>query len=110
MEKQKLSFALPVIILGIFSILFCWCYGVFGLLLNIIALILAHINTKSYKENPDLYSNYSSLKVGKVINYIGLILNILFLIFIIWFFMLIGFENLQDEELMQEKIREIFGV
>ncbi|MBN8567072.1 MAG: DUF4190 domain-containing protein [Flavobacteriales bacterium] len=109
MEKQKLPNSTAILILGIFSILTCCCYGVLGILLSVIALYLANKDTQLYMENKELYSNYSNIKTGKVLAYIGLILSIIYLIFIIWLFATFGYEGMQDQELMEEKIREMFG-
>jgi hypothetical protein len=109
MEKQKLPNSTAILILGIFSILTCCCYGVLGILLSVIALYLANKDTQLYMENKELYSNYSNIKTGKVLAYIGLILSIIYLLFVIWLFVTFGYEGMQDQELMEEKIREMFG-
>ncbi|MFY7741779.1 MAG: CCC motif membrane protein [Flavobacterium sp.] len=109
MEKQKLPNSTAILILGIFSILTCCCYGVLGILLSVIALYLANKDTQLYMENKESYSNYSNIKTGKVLAYIGLILSIIYLLFVIWLFVTFGYEGMQDQELMEEKIREMFG-
>jgi hypothetical protein len=109
MEKQKLPNATAVIILGIFSILTCCCYGVLGIILGVVALVLAKKDTQLYLENPELYSNYSNIKTGKVLAYIGLVLSFIYLLLVIWMIATFGFEEMQDQELMQEKIREMLG-
>lgn len=109
MEKQKLPNSTAILILGIFSILTCCCYGVLGILLSVIALYLANKDKQLYMENKELYSNYSNIKTGKVLAYIGLILSIIYLLFVIWLFVTFGYEGMQDQELMEEKIREMFG-
>jgi ABC-type transport system involved in multi-copper enzyme maturation permease subunit len=109
MEKQKLPNSTAILILGIFSILTCCCYGVLGILLSVIALYLANKDTQLYMENKELYSNYSNIKTGKVLAYIGLILSIIYLLFVFWLFVTFGYEGMQDQELMEEKIREMFG-
>uniref|UniRef100_UPI004049BBB5 CCC motif membrane protein n=1 Tax=Flavobacterium sp. TaxID=239 RepID=UPI004049BBB5 len=109
MEKQKLSYATGVLILGILSVLSSCCYGI-GLLFSIIALVLFSIDAKKYRMNPDLYDNYSTLNVGRILAIIGLVLSVLFITFIVWFIMQIGLENLQDQEAVQQAIEEMFGV
>lgn len=108
MEKQKLPNATAVLVLGILSILGTCCYG-FGIVFSIVALILFTIDVKKYKANPDLYSNYSNLNVGRILSIISLILSILFISMIVWFIMQIGIENFQDEEALQEALQEMFG-
>ena len=53
--KQKLPNATAVLVLGILSILTCCCYGVIGLILGIVALVLASRDMKLYFENPESY-------------------------------------------------------
>ncbi|MBA9072079.1 hypothetical protein GGR22_000205 [Flavobacterium gossypii] len=105
MEKQKLPNAQAVLILGILSILTCCCYGVIGLILGIIAIVLAKKDTKLYLENPELYSNYSNINTGKILAYIGIALSAIYLIVNIYFYVAIGPEGIQ--EMQQEWIRQI---
>jgi len=65
MEKRKLPNANAVLILGIVSILTCCCYGVVGLVLGIVALILAKKDIALYNENPELYEGYSNINTGR---------------------------------------------
>ncbi|WP_291868479.1 CCC motif membrane protein [Maribacter sp.] len=107
MEQQKLPNTGAIIGLSIASILLCWCYGVLGLLLSIVALILASKATKAYNTEPELYSDFGSLKTGKILAIIGIVLNVLFLLFMVWLiFSVIGVDALQDEELMKERLEE----
>jgi uncharacterized membrane protein len=108
MEKQKLPNATAVLVLGILSVLGTCCYG-FGIVFSIVALILFTIDVKKYKANPDLYSNYSNLNVGRILAIISLVLSVLFLSMIVWFIMQIGLENFQDEEALRQAIQEMFG-
>lgn len=105
MEKQKLPNAQAVLILGILSILTCCCYGVIGLILGIIALVLAKKDTKLYTENPELYSNYSNIKTGKILAYIGIVLSAIYLIANIYFYAAYGPEEIQ--QMQEEWIRQI---
>ncbi len=109
MEKQKLPNATAVIILGILSILTCCCYGILGIILGVIALVLAKKDAQLYLENPELYSNYANIKTGKVLAYIGLVLSFIYLLLVIWMIATFGFEGMQNQELMQEQIREMLG-
>ena len=108
MEKQKLPNATAVLVLGILSILGTCCYG-FGIVFSIVALILFAIDVKKYKANPDLYSNYSNLNVGRILAIISLVISVLFISMIVWFIMQIGLENFQDEEALQQAIQELLG-
>lgn len=109
MEKQKLPNATAVLVLGILSIVTCCCYGILGLILGIIGLYLAKKDADLYLANTDLYSNYNNIKTGKILCYIGLVLNVIYLLLCVWMIATFGFETLQDQELMQQKMQEMFG-
>lgn len=109
MQTQKLPNATTVLILGIISIITCCCYGVVGLITGGVGLSMAKKDLKLYNENPELYSNYSNLKIGRVLCIIGIILSALWLVYMIIIFSAVGLEGMQDPELMQEKIREMMG-
>jgi hypothetical protein len=107
MENQKLPNATAVLILGILSILGCCCYGVVGIILAIVALVLAKKDMVLYKENPQNYDNFKNLNTGKILAIIGLSLSILYLLFMIFAISYFGFDNLNDPEKLQEIIREM---
>ena len=107
MENQKLPNATAVLVLGILSILFCWCYGIIGIILSVIALVLASKDSALYKINPEIYSNYGNLNAGRIMAIIGLILNVLFLAYMAWVISYIGIENLSDPEKLQDIIRNM---
>jgi hypothetical protein len=76
-----------VLVLGILSIVGCFCYTLPGLIMGIIALVLAKKGNDIYKTNPNSYtiSSYNNLKAGKVCAIIGKIISALsFLIFIVF--------------------------
>ena len=106
MEKQTLQNSTLILILGILSIITCCCYGILGLPLGIVALVLASKSTKIYAENPELYTGFNNVKTGKILAIIGLVLNIIFLVYLIWIISAIGWDALQDPELIREKILE----
>lgn len=66
----------PVLILGILSIVCCWCYGIISIVLGVIALVLASGGEKEYRLNPAAYTiaSYKNLKAGKTCAVIGLCL------------------------------------
>ena len=109
MEQQKLPNATLILVFGILSILTCCCYGVVGLILGIVAIVLAKKATDLYSENPEIYTGIQNVKTGKILAIIGVSLSILYLLFVIWAIIVFGWENMQDQELMQEKIREMMG-
>jgi len=81
-----------VLVLGILSIVTFMCYGIVGIILAIIALILAKSGTAEYNANPQKYSltSFNNLKAGKICAIIGLALSCLMLLYIIFIFAFIG--------------------
>jgi hypothetical protein len=82
------TLALPnstaVLVLGILSIVLCFCYGIIGLILGIIALSLSSKDLQRYNLNPGQYtvSSYNNLKAGRVCAIIGTVLSSLYFIII----------------------------
>lgn len=103
MENQKLPNATAVLILGIFSILTCCCYGIFSIILGVVALVLANKDTKLYAENPSIYNNYNNIKIGKILSIIGITLGVIYLIYVIVLFTTLGVEGI--EQMQQEMMR-----
>ena len=95
MEKQKLPNATLVLVLGILSILTCCCWGVIGLILGIVALNLAKKDMAIYYANPEDYSNYSNISIGRVLSIIGIVLSSIYLIFTIYLYSTMGSEGMQ---------------
>lgn len=95
MEKNKLPNATAVLVLGIFSILTCCCYGI-GLVLGIIALVLAAKDRKLYMENPELYSNYGNLNIGRILSIIGIVLTAIYLIFVVYMYAVVGEDGMRE--------------
>lgn len=91
-QPTPLPNATPVLVLGILSIVFCWCYGIIGIILGIIAVVLAGKDRKLYEINPSAYSlsSYNNLKGGRICAIIGLSLSILYIVIIIGYFIFIG--------------------
>ena len=81
-----------VLVLGILSIVLCFCYGLIGMTLGIIALVLASKGTTIYKANPNAYSltSYNNLKAGKICAIIGVVLSAIYLIFIVIYILILG--------------------
>jgi hypothetical protein len=77
--------ATAVLVLGIVSIVGCFCYGVVGLICGIIALVLYGKDKKLYAQNPQGYtpSSYNNLKSGRVCALIGLIISAIYLLVVI---------------------------
>lgn len=81
-----------VLVLGILSIVFCWCIGIVGLTLGIIALVLANKGNRVYVSNQNQYTvaSYNNLKAGKICAIIGTILSGLYLLYYIFLVCFIG--------------------
>jgi hypothetical protein len=89
---QNTPNSIGVLVLGILSIVFCWCYGLLSIILGIVALVLASQGEKLYNANPQQYSlaSYKNLKAGKICAIIGLSLAALWVIFLIIYFIVVG--------------------
>ncbi|KQS91906.1 CCC motif membrane protein [Chryseobacterium sp. Leaf394] len=107
MNQQSLPNATAVLVLGILSLVACFCYGIPGIICGVIALVLYSKDKKLYMANPQLYNNYSNLNTGRILAIIGVVLGVLFLAFMIWYISLIGFEALSDPELLKERMEEL---
>lgn len=97
--------ATAVLILGILSIIGCCFYGI-GLIFGIIALVLARKDMKLYKANPNAYSNYSTLNIGRILSIIGIVLFVVMIAFVLVMGSAIGWDALSNEELMRERMEE----
>lgn len=106
MEKRNLPNGTAVLVLGILSILTCCCYGVIGLTLGIIALVLAKKDLKLYQENPELYLNYKNINTGKILAIIGVVLSSIYLVFNIYLYVFVGEQGIKDiQKNLMEKLK-----
>jgi predicted membrane protein len=108
MENNKLPNANIVLILGILSVITCICYGIFGILFGVIALVLAQKDMKLDRSNDIVYTNYQTVNIGRVLAIIGIVLGVLFIIMMIWVISIVGMDALGDENLMRERLQEYF--
>ncbi len=103
----QMQLALPnstaVLVLGILSIIGCWCYGIFGLILGVIGLVLGKRDMQLYQQNPNAYtaSSYGNVKAGRICSIIGVAGGGAYILFLIVyviiygaFFALNGFANI----------------
>jgi hypothetical protein len=90
--QTPLPNATPVLVLGIISLVGCFCYGVVGLVCSIIALVLAKKDLRLYKETPSAYTegSYNNLKAGRVCAIVGLSLSALYVLFLIIYIAFVG--------------------
>ena len=95
MERRTLPNATAVLVLGILSILTCCCYGL-GLVLGIIAIVLAQKDMKLYRESPELYTNYPNLNIGRILAIIGVSLTAIYLAITVYFYATVGEAGVQE--------------
>lgn len=73
-----------VLVLGILSIVMCWTYGIIGLILGIVAIVLHRKDKAVYLTNPSVYEqSFKNSKAGNICAIIGVVLSALFVIYII---------------------------
>ncbi|OJX50009.1 MAG: hypothetical protein BGO88_08870 [Flavobacterium sp. 38-13] len=75
------------------SIIAAFCYGFFGIVLGIIALVIARNDMQLHRENPGEYDGYPNLSAGRVCAIIGLSLGSLFFIGLFFLFFLSAIVN-----------------
>ncbi|WP_231464102.1 CCC motif membrane protein [Pedobacter sp. Leaf132] len=107
MGFQNLPNATIVLVLGILSIAFCCCYGILGLIPAIIALVLSKKDKALYELNPSMYteSSFKNLKAGRICAIVGLVLNIISLLYYIAIIVIFGFGMMNDPQKMQEILK-----
>jgi len=84
--RQNLPNSKTVLVLGLLSIVFSsWYFSVIGVVLSILALVLANRDLSLYYSNQSQYtlSSFNNLKAGRVCAIIGLAVAIVFFIFFI---------------------------
>jgi hypothetical protein len=84
-SPKQLPNATGVLVLGILSIVMCFLYGIIGIILGIIALVLHKKDKELYASNPIAYeASFKNSNAGKVCAIIGLSLSALYLLFILF--------------------------
>jgi hypothetical protein len=91
-QQPSLPNSTGVLVLGILSIVFCWTYGLVGLILGIIALALSSKANTIYQQNPNMYSiaSYKNMKAGRVCAIIGTVISAVWLLIIIIMLAFVG--------------------
>ena len=107
MEQQKLPNATLILVFGIISIVTCCCYGVLGLIFGIIAMVMAKKATATYMENPEQYTGFKNVKTGKILAIIGIILNVIWLGYLIYIYATLGAEGVMN---MNQDMMEQYGM
>lgn len=95
------------LVMGILSIVGCCCYGLPGIIFGIVAIIIAMKSEKLYKTDPENYLGYGNVRAGKIMGIIGLVLGVLFAAYMAWFIGQVGWEALQNPDLLMEKMEEM---
>jgi len=90
--QQPLPNSTAVLVLGILSIAVCWCYGLFGITMGIIALVLSGKARALYLENPELYTegSFKNMKAGRICAIIGTVLSSIYIVVIIIYIAILG--------------------
>ena len=87
MNQQPLPGASTVMTMGIISIVGSLiCCGPFAAIFSIIGLVKAKTAEQLYNANPDQYTDYSNVKTGRILSYIGLAISLIGLILLILYF------------------------
>lgn len=87
MSQQPLPGASTVLTMGILSIVgTLFCCGPFGAIFSIIGLVKAKTANQLYLQSPENYTDYSNVKTGKILSYIGLALAAIYLVLFILYF------------------------
>lgn len=104
MERQPLQYSTLIYVLAILGLPLCCCAG-FGILPAGIAYFISRSELKKFYVNPELYSNQDNIYTGKIIALIVMIINALYLGYIIYILYSLGWEVLQDPALLQERLK-----
>ncbi len=90
--QQILPNGNAVLVLGIISIVGCFCYGLVGLVCGIIALVLGGKALKLIKQNPTAYteSSIKNMRAGRICAIIGTSLSAIYFVIIIIYIILLG--------------------
>lgn len=107
MERQALPNSTLILVLGILSIVGCCCYGIIGLILGIVTIVLAKKATALYAENPELYDGYNNVKTGKILAYVGIGLSVIYIIIMIIGLIIYG--GIEGIEALQREMIEQYG-
>ncbi|MEG0796068.1 MAG: CCC motif membrane protein [Odoribacter sp.] len=92
--QRDLPNSSAILVLGILSLVFCWCYGFIGLILGIIAVVMANGQRKIYLEATSAYteSSFKNLNAGRICGIIGI--SISAFILALWLFIFLGIVTL----------------
>lgn len=91
-RQQTLPNSTAILVLGILSIVGCWCYGLVGLTLGIIALVISGKANKLYFDNPGIYTegSFKNMRAGRICAIIGTSISALYFFIMVIYMMIIG--------------------
>ncbi len=96
MEKKTLPNSKLIYVLAMLSC-FLFCFGGFAIVLALMAYFLSKKSEQIYLQNPNAFSNIKTIKKGKIIAIIGVVLNVIILGVTIWTLSTIGWEAWSEE-------------
>ena len=107
--QRPLPNATAVLILGILSIVTCFCYGFVGLILGIIALVLATKDKRLYSTSPEMFTqtSYKNMNAGRICAIIGLILSAIYVLCIVIIIIMIGIDAVGNPDEMMRRMQEL---
>ena len=83
---QNLPNANMILILGILSVVLCWWHfiSMAGMVLGLVALVMANRELKLYSSNPGIYSisSLNNVKTGRICAMVGLIISVIIFTFV----------------------------
>ena len=87
--QKDLPNSTTILVLGILSLIFCWCYGFIGLVLGIIAVALSNGQRRLYLESPGEYTedSYRNVNSGRTCGIIAFCIAAVIMLIAIVFFM-----------------------
>ena len=87
MNQQSLPEASTVLAMGIIAVVSTLtCCGPLGMVFSLIALAKAKKARRLYQNQPESYTDYSSVKTGRILAYVSLALSLLFLLILVLYF------------------------
>lgn len=89
-QQRDLPNATAVLVLGILSLIFCWCYGIFGLIMGIVAVVLAANQRKVFLASPAEYteSSFRNVNAGRTCGIIAICISAF--IMVVWLLAVLG--------------------
>jgi hypothetical protein len=91
-QQQSLPNATAILVLGIVSIVTCFCYGIPGLICGIIAIILSNKALELYKATPEAFTegSLSNVKAGRICAIVGISISIICIIIVVVYLIFVG--------------------